>query len=172
MSDSRQGVLGRMQGIRRLVAIGLVAAIVYKINGGIKPGLLGQIVFWIFVIFPVYSIAMLADAIVLNVVEFWTGAGIDVSSAQGKDGTSYVLQPSADGREAVLTVSKDGKVSGVIRFVRLADGRVEVRDAQGRLAGEVLPDGSGGFRLTDANGTTVSSVSAADIASLAAAQGR
>ena len=180
--------MGRMVGVRRLVAIVLIGAmspfafgcygafplthLVYKVNGAIKPGLLTQIVFWIFVILPVYSIAVVADAVVLNLVEFWTGAKIDVSSVQGEDGTSYVLAPSEDGRQAVLTISKEGQVSGVLRFVRLSDGLIEVRDADGQLAGQVVREAAGGFRLTDAAGVTVSRISAADLTSLAALQAR
>lgn len=184
MSHGSEGVLTKMTGVRRLVAIVLVGAmspfafgcygafpmthIVYKLNGAVQPGALSQIVFWVFVIFPVYSIAMLADAVVFNLVEFWTGAKIDVTTAQGPDGSTYTLAPSEDGRQATLTVSKDGAVSAEMRFVRLADGVVEVRDADGRLAGHVVPDGSGGFRLTDASGATVSTISATDLPSLAA----
>jgi len=183
MSQNREGVLRRMHGIRRLVAIALIGAmspfvfgcfgvfplthIVYRLNDTIHPGVLSQVVFWVFVIVPVYSIAILADALVFNLVEFWTGAKIDVSSATDEDGTAYVLTPSKDGREAVLTISKDGQQTGLIRFVRHADGLVEVRDADGRLAGNVVPDGSGGFLLTDADGATISTIAAADLPSLA-----
>jgi len=188
MPQERRGVLSRMTGIRRLVAIVLIGAmspfafgcygafplthIIYNLNGEVKPGLLSQIVFWVFVILPVYSIAMVADAVVLNLVEFWTGEKIDVSTAVGENGASYVLTPSADGSEAVLTVSRDGQIRSEVRFVRLRSGLVEVRDADGRLAGQVVPDGAGGFRLTDAAGATVSTISAADLPSLAALGGR
>ncbi len=72
----------------------------------------------------------------------------------------------------MLTVSRDGQIRSEVRFVRLRSGLVEVRDADGRLAGQVVPDGAGGFRLTDAAGATVSTISAADLPSLAALGGR
>ena len=175
-----------MTGIRRLVAIVLIGAmspfafgcygafplthIVYKLNGDIKPGLLSQIVFWVFVILPVYSIAMLADAVVLQPGRVLDGRRRSTSRPHRARTAPPTRSPRpTDGREAVLTVSR-GQMPSTRGPVRAA-GRAAWSRCATRTAGwpgHVVPDGAGGFRLTDAAGATVSTISAADLPSLAA----
>lgn len=142
---------------------------VYRFNGDITDNKwIHSILLWIFIILPVYSIAMLGDAIILNLIEFWTGENLEISKHTRKDGAEVVLAPSADGNEAVLTVTKDGELLSMQRFVRQADGSVHVLDAEGRLAGEVLPTAEGGFDLTDSDGRVVQGIPAAALAGLRA----
>jgi hypothetical protein len=128
---------------------------VYKANGDIDNGLLRQIVFWVFVIVPVYGISMLADAVVFNLLDFWFGETIHLSSATDAQGNTVTLQPSEDGREAVLTVSRDGRTLQELRFVRTSDAVCDVYDADGALAGRAERTAAGELRLTDAQGRTV-----------------
>jgi len=142
---------------------------VYKFNGEVTDNKwVHSILMWIFVILPVYSLATLGDAIILNLIEFWTGDTIDLGSTTTKDGSTVSLAPSEDGREAVLTVTKDEKVVAVQRYVRQADGTIDVLDAQGRLIGGVQPTAAGGFDLTDASGAVVQGIPAEAVASLRA----
>ncbi len=140
---------------------------IYRFNGDITNNKwMHTIIFWIFLIIPVYSIAMLGDAIILNLIEFWTGDTLDVSSYTTEDGTEVVLAPSADGNEAILTATKDGELISMQRFVRQADGSIQVLDAEGNLGGTVLPTTAGGFDLTDAEGRVVQGIPAEAVASL------
>lgn len=139
---------------------------VYRVNGDIPNGLLRQIVFWVLVIIPVYGVAILADAIVLNLIEFWTGEAISVGATTGPDGSTVVLQPSSDGREAWLTVSRDDKVVARVRFVKVSDTVCEVRNPDGSLAGMAVWTPSGDLQLTDAEGRVLSVISAAQVAGI------
>lgn len=142
---------------------------VYRFNGDITDNKwVHTIIMWIFIILPVYSIATLGDAIILNLIEFWTGETLDISKHTREDGTEVVLAPSANGNEAVLTVTKDGEVLSVQRYVRQADGSIQVLDGEGRLAGEIVPTAEGGFDLTDADGRVVQGIPAEALAALGA----
>jgi len=141
---------------------------IYKFNEDIsdKP-LVQQVTFWVFVILPVYEIGMLADAIVFNLVEFWTGEKIlAVGPTTDSNGNTVCLTPSSDGREAVLTVSRDGKVLAQEFFVKVSDTVFEVRDAQGSLQGKVLKTPDGTINLTDRNGTVVRTLPAGALSAL------
>jgi hypothetical protein len=141
---------------------------IYKLNGDISDSpLVQQVTFWVFIILPVYEIGMLADAIVFNLVEFWTGEKIlAVGPTMDSNGNTVCLTPSADGREAVLTVSRDGRVLAQESFVKVSDTTFEVRDAQGNLDGKVLRSPDGTISLTDRNGTVVRTLPAGAFAAL------
>ncbi len=130
---------------------------IYNLNGDISDNKIVQTVtFWVFVIFPVYEIGMFADAIVFNLVEFWTGEELlAVGPTMDSNGNTVCLTPSSDGQAAVLTVSRDGKVLAEEFFVKVSDTVFEVRDAQGNLHGKVLKAPDGTISLTDSDGTVV-----------------
>ncbi|NUP89532.1 MAG: DUF3332 family protein [Candidatus Sumerlaeia bacterium] len=55
---------------------------VYNFNGEVTDNSIGQqLVFWVFIILPVYGIAQLGDAIIFNLIEFWTGETLDIGQA-------------------------------------------------------------------------------------------
>jgi hypothetical protein len=110
---------------------------------------------------------MLADAIIFNLVEFWTGAQLlAVGPAMDSNGNLVCLTPSADGREAVLTVSRDGRLLAQESFVKVSDTTFEVRDAQGNVDGKVLKAPDGTISLTDRNGTVVRTLPAGAFAAM------
>jgi len=142
---------------------------IYRLNGDISDQpLVQQVTFWVFVIFPVYEIGMLADAIVFNLVEFWTSEQILVAIGPTMDsnGNTVCLTPSADGREAVLTVSRDGRMIAQESFVKVSATTLEVRDAQGNLDGKVLKAPDGTISLTDSNETVVRTLPAGAFAAM------
>ena len=51
-------------------------------------------------------------------------------------------------------------------FIRVSEGRFEVRDAEGRLAGKVMRTAKGDLVLTDAAGHTVRTLSAEKLSDL------
>lgn len=46
---------------------------VYALNGEVKDKYLRSLVTWVFVIVPVYGVSALADFILFNTIEFWSG---------------------------------------------------------------------------------------------------
>lgn len=140
---------------------------VYEFNKDISTDELVQsVTMWVLVILPVYSIATLGDVAVIHLIEFWSGEPVDIGTTTIEDGTMMALEPSADGRQMTLTVSRDGQVTSRTVFVRTADGRFEVRDSAGRLAGTIVRTPAGDLRLTDAQGATVRVLAAEDVAAL------
>lgn len=144
---------------------------IYHTNGNIggavgtdttQRKLVRSFAFWLFS--PIYFVAGIADAFVFNVIEFWSGNVVEIGQAELSDGRTVALAPSADGHEAVLTISRQGQVIGQERYVRLASGAVEVRDMQGQLVAHIDRDSRGGLQLKDLNGHTVRVISAAQLA--------
>jgi len=139
----------------------------YKFNADVsKSGIVRTVVFWVFVIFPVYEIAMIGDAVIFNLVEFWGGENVQVSSVTDENGVTTALASAANGRDAVLTFSRDGKVLGEERFVRASDNTFEVRGVDGTLHGKVLRTDGGDILLADAQGKTVGKLTAESLAAL------
>ena len=183
----KKGLVGKRGRPRRWVCIALVVAMlplmlscygrfpltkaVYNMNGAmstpeVRKGVLESVVMWVFIIVPVYGVAMVADVVIFNLVEFWTGEPLQIGSAGEADGHSVALEPSADGSEAVLTASKDGEVVTTVRFVKVSETLCEVRDADGRLAGMAVRTPGGDMELTDGDGRVVSRISGGQLAAL------
>jgi len=132
---------------------------VYKFNGEVSDNTTVQnIFFWVLIILPVYELCNLGDAIIFNLVEYWTGDPVNLSSAENQDGSVVALEPTEDGKELKLTVTKEGKVIAETRFVKIGESTFEVRDARNRIAGMVIRQEDGSFNLTDAKGNVVKTI--------------
>ena len=124
---------------------------VYNFNGRVggevpkHHDIVVQAVFWVFVILPVYGIAAIGDAIIFNLIEFWTGETLEVSQVTHDGNRTVSLQSTPDGKEAVLTISKKGQVVATERFVRVSPTLVEARDADGKVNGMVIKNANGGL---------------------------
>ena len=141
--------------------------VVYDINGSITDsGIIHTIVFWIFVIFPVYEISMLVDAIVLNLIEFWTDEAIDLSMTTDQKGKMIKLASSCDSKEAVLTISQQGIVKKEIRFIKVSEGVCEIRDSEHRLLGSVLTSSEGDLSFVGRNGLVLHTIPAEKITAM------
>ena len=46
---------------------------VYQVNGQVQDKHLRSLVTWVFIIVPVYGVSVLADFVLFNTIEFWTG---------------------------------------------------------------------------------------------------
>ena len=179
MGKERRGILGLILTARKAIACVVIALVgpfltgcygrfvltkaVYRANGAIRNSVLRNVVFWAFVIVPVYGVSMFADAVVFNLIEFWFGRTIRITSATDEFGNTVVLKPSQDGLGAVLTVSREGKVLREARFVRISETTCEVYDTDGQLVGRALRSPDGAIELTDADGAIVSCLSAQEI---------
>lgn len=89
------------------------------------------LVFWAFIILPVYGLFTLGDGIIFNVIEFWSGSNPlalevkdngDVRLANA--GHELILRPTNEGR---FDVFMDGQSAGVAELT--ADGGVSITDA-------------------------------------------
>jgi len=139
---------------------------IYKWNGEVSDEkVVRSVVMWGLLILPVYYIGGLADVFVLNPLEYWKGAKIELGSGTDAKSTTVALEPSANGRETVMTVSRDGAVLAKSTLVRTSDSEFEVRDTEGRLAGKMLRAPDGSLRLTDASGLTLRTITATELAS-------
>jgi len=121
---------------------------------------------YLMVIIPVYGVAMIGDAIVLNLIEFWTGNVVEIGSVQERNGTRVALEPAANGQEAVLKVSRDGILLSEQHVIKVSANAFEMRDASGTLNGRVLKTPTGGFQLANAEGQIIRTLSAADLETL------
>jgi hypothetical protein len=184
MKGGSRSAMQRLHGARRWLAVLLVVAVlvpgiscygsfpltyvVYEFNGGI-PGPLKQVAFWVLLILPVYEVAVVGDMLVLNLIEFWTGADMGGFSRSGEvDGVEFAMQPSADGRTAAVVVTRHGEPVTRAQFVRLSDDLCEVRSPEGELLGSAVRTAEGALRLERADGEAVATLSADEFAALTA----
>jgi len=155
--------------MKKLVVLVLLAAVigtgctgsfiftqkVYNFHRELDDKWMDEVGFLICAILPIYGIAVLADSVILNSVEFWTGenpAGMAASERQKvieKDGRLAVMElqddgsirVKADGKAFVLERGADGIVARdadgdtAYKATTLQDGQVAVRDESGRLVG-------------------------------------
>jgi hypothetical protein len=109
-----RGALGRPTG----VVVGLVLAalvpgmvgcygsfpaskFVYEVNGkATSDRTMHQVVFWLFLIVPVYYVAGIADAAVFNLIEYWSGPTPFRSRATQPGGAEVALTPPQGGDQA------------------------------------------------------------------------
>ncbi|HBF35104.1 TPA: hypothetical protein DDW35_11140 [Candidatus Sumerlaeota bacterium] len=144
-----------------------VTRAVYDLNGKINIGGSDEmpskaaktVAFWVFIFFPVYFFAGIADALVFNLVEFWTDKTLVLSYHAEKDGKSIALESQPGSKDATLTISRNGQVLDQRFFIKVSETRYEVRDAQGTVLGVIVKRADGKFVLQDTQGTTLTSLS-------------
>ena len=137
---------------------------IYRVNGQIgrqvgqdqtQHNIAQSVVMWLLVIIPVYGVSMVIDALVFNLVEFWTGDVIQIGSVQDASGRTYSLLPDSGGRGAILTISRENEILYEANFVKMNDDRCDVRDSKGCLVGQVIKSDNGDFRLLDTKGSVI-----------------
>lgn len=75
-----------------------------------------EIVFLVGLILPVYSLSLLADGVIFNSIQWWTGSNPVADAGQqkrvvGADGSLAVMTLHADGRIAVKATSPEGDIA-------------------------------------------------------------
>ena len=183
MSDRRGGLIGLAWRMRRTASVLVVTAMLpvltgcfgnfpltrglYGMNRKIESGIARNVVFWGFVILPVYGGAMLVDALVPNLIAFWTGPEAPFTiTMTDTEGRTVLFKSAADGHDALLTISNEGGPLAQVRFVRVSDDLCEVRDMAGTVLGAARFNCAGGMELTDGVGRIVQSFSALQVAEL------
>jgi hypothetical protein len=157
--------------MRKLIALVLIAVMlsgctgsfeltrkVYKFHRSIENKWVDEIVFLVCAYIPVYVIAILADSIIFNSIEFWTEEN-PMKSAQGEKLTRVAM---AGDYRAVMTHDKNTDtidvdifkgVTPVSSFILAKDGeRAMIKDKDGNIVSSASKDASGGVALYDAKG--------------------
>ncbi|MBN1516152.1 DUF3332 family protein [Candidatus Sumerlaeota bacterium] len=141
---------------------------VHRINAASGNKFINTIIFWIFIILPVYKLAMLGDALIFNLIEFWTDQEFNLAQTTQPDGSVITLAPmeNAETRAAEMTLTRDGKVVARQLFVQRPDGNFDVIDGDGQLCGQVIRDAEGNIDLTNAEGEVIRTLKAEELAEL------
>lgn len=101
-------------------------------NQGIGNKFVNEVVFLAFHIVPVYEVAYLADILVLNSIEFWSGSNPvaelgSIRTIHGEKGT-YAIRTNEDG----YTITKEGDEGKELNLVYNAEKRTWNAEAKGQ----------------------------------------
>ncbi len=131
-----------------------------------------ELCFLLVALLPVYTIATLADAIVFNSIEFWTGKNpVDMSYVpsssrivqNGKD--KYRLSFNAKTDQISLTSLAQGNNNHGVIFER-TDNMITAKNEQGKVLYSSVQNQDGGISIYDGNGKLVKNYPAGQIALL------
>ena len=150
---------------------------VHQWNGEISDNKwIVEVAYLVALIVPIYEIAGLADAVIFNSVEFWTGENpmAPTASAPSTDGTVRRIVRGDDeavlrrvGDELVIEQSQHGVAGPTLRVRREAEGMVAVgEDGAVLFSAQTLADGS--VLIRDASGQQVAKHSQKQVSELLA----
>ena len=142
-------------------------------NGSVGDKWAQEVVFLVCVIAPVYSFVSLADAILFNSLEFWTGNNPMATAAapttkrivRGDAEADLTFDSTPGHEQMVIRQSKNGAAAGDVRISRLDGLTVATNDVGDILfTAETMADG--GVIVHDAQGKAVKSFSPEKLAQL------
>jgi Domain of unknown function (DUF3332) len=116
---------------------------VYDFNRAASDNtLVRSLLMWGMIVIPVYPVAFLVDALVLNVLDFFNGTNKVAQTQTLPDGSEIQTARLDADTVQVKHVDKAGKVSS-FDVVRVGPNAGYLRDSDGRIVGSVerLPDG-------------------------------
>jgi Domain of unknown function (DUF3332) len=117
------------------------------------------LVFLGLVIIPVYELFWVADILVLNSLEFWTGKN---PLAKTADGRMIARHATDDPRTVRVEVSRDGRVECVAYFRRMDEEHLQLLDEHMQLVTEVRGAADGSLALSSARGEAILQLAAGD----------
>lgn len=128
-------------------------------NQGVSNKFVNELIFVAFHIVPVYEIAYLADALVLNSIEFWSGSNPtasigEVKEVKGENG-EYLVKTNTDG----YTITKKGEEKSV-DLVYNKDNNTWNAVADGQSFELVKMNEDGTATVSMQNGTCLSATNA------------
>lgn len=131
-----------------------------------------ELCFLLVALIPVYSLATLADAIVFNSIEFWTGknpvemtANPSASRIVQNGNDKYKMSFNAKtGQVSLTSLAQNGNNHGVI-FER-TDNMITAKNEQGKVLYSSVQGQDGGVSIYDGNGKLVKNYPAGQIALL------
>ncbi|MCC8071386.1 MAG: DUF3332 domain-containing protein [Bacteroidales bacterium] len=98
-------------------------------NKQVGSKFVNELVFFAFWIIPVYEVSALADILVINSIEFWSGnnpLSASTKTIEGKDGQQYLVE--CDGAGYTITSLSDGTVTRLDYTADTQTWSVEVGD--------------------------------------------
>ena len=104
----------------------------HKWNGGLGDKWVCAGVFLLLNIVPVYDVAVIADAIVLNSVQFWTGESMLESKVIEKDGMKTVMTGYPDQKVIRMEIFRDGKLVETAVLAPFEDGSMRAMTLDGK----------------------------------------
>ncbi len=144
-------------------------------NGTLGDKWINEMGFLVMAWLPIYSIATLADAIVFNSMEFWTGRNPLTVNAdrmttkrivRGDAEAILTHRRDAEGEQLLIEQYEHGRPAGTLSIAQ-AGGMTVASDAQGHVLfrAQTLPDA--GVLITNADGTLVRSYTPGEAKQLA-----
>jgi hypothetical protein len=114
-------------------------------NDGMHPSKwVKWLVFFGLCLIPVYELFLLADALVINSVEFWTGSNPVKNAA---DGRTITRVATADPNTLRLEVRRAGRLEYVVFCQHRSDGTLALLDASGRPLSVVQEQADGSVEV-------------------------
>lgn len=143
---------------------------VYQFNKSQGDKWVQEIVFIVLVVVPVYGLSALADGVVFNSVEFWTGRnpvaanGIKpVMIAKGQNGEATLLFDAP--QEKISLQIAQGQTSKELAFVPGENG-VVAEDAQGQVQFTAITNADGSVSVYDRDQHLLQNFTAGQVAAL------
>ena len=132
----------------------------YNFNNTVTDSkLINNLIFWALCILPVYGLAVTGDAVILNLIEFWTGSNL-LAAQPGEDGTRLAQVKVSQDANGVVTVSRGQQV---FTLTPLDEQRVLVATADKVLGFAELRD-DGSMAVYGEDGAELGVISAGDFA--------
>lgn len=125
-------------------------------NQGVSNKFVNELIFLAFHIVPIYEVAYLADVLVLNSIEFWSGSSPvasigEVKTVQGENG-EYLVKTNEDG----YTISKKGEEKSVdLVYNKEKNTWNAVADGQSFELVKINEDGTATMSLQNGTSMTV-----------------
>lgn len=125
-------------------------------NQGVSNKFVNELIFLAFHIVPIYEVAYLADVLVLNSIEFWSGSSPvasigEVKTVQGENG-EYLVKTNEDG----YTISKKGEEKSVdLVYNKEKNTWNAVADGQSFELVKINEDGTATMNLQNGTSMTV-----------------
>ena len=110
-------------------------------NGSFGNKFLSTLLFWVFVLLPVYEVTLLVDAWILNLIEFWTGSN-PLAMNENVDGSTTTL---ARLDETTVRLKRELNGATLEHFdIVLSEATLEIRSLTGAtlVSGAVSEAGS------------------------------
>jgi hypothetical protein len=111
------------------------------------------LVFLLFIILPVYELFMIADALVLNTIEFFSGDNpISGGHVKLEDGRTVHSARTDNPNVIKHEVQRDGKVVGVVFVERVSDDELRLLDAERKPVARARMAADGSILILDGDG--------------------
>lgn len=140
-------------------------------NKTVGSKFVNELVFFAFWVLPVYEVSCLADLLVLNSIEFWSGRNPMTASTEqritGSDGQTYIVRGDAEG----YTVENESGKSMRLAYDASIDGWTVEADGERHILFTfvddnhiALPDAAGNYQAVELSAQGVNSYAGASIA--------